>query len=94
MLGPGHAKICVHISEKKNGRGLYYISQICSQVSLREGEPATKPCCLDLDLLMGGFRFVAHKSSLVCNSRSKKVGVDVLTQIQKLTNVTYNFCNK
>lgn len=57
-------------------------------VSSKDGEPAAKPWCLDL--LMGGFRFVAHKSSLVFNSWSKKVGV-ILTQIQKLVNVTYNF---
>ena len=54
-------------------------------VSSKEGKPATKP--FRLFLLMGGFGFVLHQSSLVFDSWSKKVGV-VLTQLQKLANVT------
>ena len=54
-----------------------------------EGEPQS----LLLFCLRLGFRFVAHQSWLVCNSWSKKVGA-VRTQIQKLANITYNFCNK
>ena len=38
-------------------------------VSSKEGEQATKPC--RLDLLMGGFGFVIHQSSLVFNDQRK-----------------------
>ena len=59
------------------------------KAAINEGEPQS----LLLFCLRLGFRFVAHQSSLVCNSWSKTVGA-VRTQIQKLASVTYNFCNK
>ena len=88
--------IVVHINPRLNCRRLWsHFLRLhkpdLQLVSSREGEPAANPRCLNL--LMGGFRFVAYQSSLVCNSWSKKVAV-VLPQIQKSTNITYNFRNK